>query len=135
MMDKILEDLLELFKGDTYAAQQGMVIEAADAQSARCSLTLRDDQKNALGYAQGGLLYTLADFAFAAAANAAGPRTVTLNSTIHYMRNVKEGKITANARLVSRTRSTCVCQVELTDEAGQPLALATMTGFAKAGTP
>lgn len=125
-----LEELRAYFKKDTFAMAQGIVIESATETGARCSLTLNERQKNALGYAQGGLLYTLADFAFAVAANTAGTPTVTLNSTVHYLKPAAKGKITATASLKSKTRTICVYEVQLTDENATPLALATMTGYA-----
>lgn len=128
---KTLEELRAFFEGDRFAMEQGIVIESADEQGAVCSLALRPDQKNAMGSAQGGLVYTLADFAFAVAANAANFGTVTLNSTIHYLKGVGEGKLTATARLKSQSRTVCVYEVEVTGPAGQPLALATMTGYTK----
>ena len=126
-----LENLRAHFKADTFAMGQGAVIEDVSPEGARCSLVLRQDQKNAMGYAQGGLLYTLADFTFAVAANAVRMGTVTLDSNIHYLRGVTAGKITATATVKNQSRTICVYQVEVADEAGKPLALATMTGYYK----
>lgn len=126
---KTLEELRAYFAQDAFATAQGITIEKVDETGAVCSLQLQDGHKNALGWAQGGLLYTLADFCFAVAANTGTAPVVTLNSNIHYLKGAKAGRVTATAKQISRTRALCVYEVALCDEAGQPLAFASMTGY------
>lgn len=52
---------------------------------------------NAAGTVQGGALFTLADFAFAVAANAGGVLTVSLQNSISFLRAAKPARLTARA--------------------------------------
>jgi len=53
---------------------------------------------NGMGSVQGGALFTLADLAFAAAANSHGQAAVGINCSINYMKAVSTGTLTAEAK-------------------------------------
>ncbi|MDL2219656.1 PaaI family thioesterase [Ruminococcaceae bacterium OttesenSCG-928-O06] len=126
-----LEEARCFFADDLFAMEQGIQIDEVDETSAACSVQLAPRHKNARGAAQGGLLYTLADFAFAVAANAGSFDTVTLNSNMHYLRAVAEGRVRAKATQTSRSRNTCVYKVQLWDDADTLVAEASITGFGR----
>jgi acyl-CoA thioesterase len=128
---KTIDELRSFFGNDRFAIGQGITIDCVSEDRATCSLTRREDHLNALGSAQGGLIYTLADFTFAVAANVEGVSTVTLNTSIHYLRGPKGKILTATAVRVHQTRSTCVYDVEVTDDLGTPVAKMSATGFRK----
>ena len=82
------------------------------------------------GALHGGTLMALADslggvVAFLNLPEGAG--TSTISSSTVFVRVVREGVVTATARLVHRGRSTIVVETELTDEAGRTLARTTQT--------
>ena len=54
-----------------------------------------------MGTVHGGALFTLADFTFALAANSHGTVTVAINANISFLKAVKEGLLTAEAREIS----------------------------------
>ena len=61
-----LEETRAFFKDDVYATQvTGIVIDACGPNYAKCSLALESKHRNAAGQVMGGVLFTLADFAFA----------------------------------------------------------------------
>ena len=61
----------EVFANDHYATEAtGATIDKVERRMAECSLTLADKHRNALGAVMGGVMFTLADLAFAAAAKA-----------------------------------------------------------------
>lgn len=126
-----LDETRSFFKGDRFVANQGIVIDSISEDGAVCSVVLTGEHKNALGSAQGGLIFTLADFAFAVAANSATPGTVTLNSTINYIRAPKDGVLTATAVCRNKSRSICVYEVTVTDQSGACVAMVTTTGYIK----
>lgn len=126
---KTIEELRDYFAGDRFAEAQGITIDRVEEGLAVCSLTLREDHLNARDRAQGGLIYTLADFTFAVAANSGDAPTVTLNAGIHYLRPPKGSRLVATATLTHETRSTCLCRVEVTDDLGTPVAQMTATGY------
>ena len=72
---------------------------------------------------------TLADFAFAGAANAMGRTTVSTGITTHFLRPGTGNKLFAVARKIHHGRATCLYQVEVTDEQGKQIASVSVTGF------
>lgn len=123
-----LEETRALFAGDHFAMAQGITIDRLEDTLAVCSLTLDETHKNAMGAPQGGLVFTLADFTFAVAANSRAKGTVTLSADIHYLRPAAGGRLAATATLRSAGKSICVYQVAVKDDAGTEVALMTATG-------
>jgi len=64
------EDLHSFFQNDRFAMDLGIQIEQIGAERTVCTLRLVPGHMNADHVAQGGVLFTLADFTFAVAANA-----------------------------------------------------------------
>jgi len=124
-----LEEIKELFSRDRFATENGMVIDDASEHYAKCSLTLTDRHKNAMGGVMGGVHFTLADFAFAVASNQNDERTVALNTDISYIGAVKGTRLTAEAKLIKNGRSACFYIVDITDDLGNPVAVVKCSGF------
>ena len=64
-----LELAREFFKGDRFQQRAGVEIEEVSNSHSVCVIRLTPDHFNADGVVQGGVIYTLADSAFAIAAN------------------------------------------------------------------
>ena len=96
-MQKTLDEVRKLFKKDRFATESGAVIDEIGERYAKCSLKLSDSHRNALGAVMGGAIFTLADFAFAVAANWQDPGVVSLSSNIAYLGTAKGEKLTARA--------------------------------------
>ncbi|MBQ9128909.1 MAG: PaaI family thioesterase, partial [Thermoguttaceae bacterium] len=96
---------------------------------ARAELTLRPDHMNGVGVCQGGVLFSIADFAFAAACNYAEEPVLGIEVSISYCKSVKTGKIIAEAKEIARSRSTAVAEMRVTDEAGTLLCVARGRGY------
>ena len=127
---KTLEELRIFFQNVRFATQQGITIDSVDAAGgAVCSVTLEARHLNAMGSAQGGLIYTLADFAFAAAANAQQLGTVTVSSAIQYLRAPKGQRLIASALPRSAGRSICHYEIAVRDELDTPVAQVLITGY------
>ena len=77
----------------------------------------------------GGAIFTLADFAFAVAANCGEKSVVTLTSQISYLGTAKGSRLIAEAKRVKQGRSTGYYTVSIRDELGAPVAEVTGTGF------
>lgn len=126
-----LEETREFFKADRFAAEVlGAVIEEAEDGFSRCTLAIRPEHRNAVGAVMGGAIFTLADFAFAVAANCGGGTMVSLNSQITYLSPAKGETLIAAARRVRQGRSTGYYRVEVSDELGTQVAEVVTTGFA-----
>ena len=71
----------EFFKDDRFQKLVGVNIEEVGDGYAVCGVNLDENHFNADGIVQGGVIYTLADSAFAVAANSGEFFTVTLSSS------------------------------------------------------
>lgn len=126
-----LERVREFFKGDRFATEAGAVIEEIGDHYAKVSLALNEHHKNAAGGIMGGVYFTLADFAFAVAANWQTVGTVSINTDISFIGVPKTEKIFAETQLLKNGRSTCCYNVSVYDENGTPVAAVKILGFVK----
>jgi acyl-CoA thioesterase len=70
---------------------------------ARTRMTVRDDMVNGHGICHGGMIFSVADTAFACACNSWGPVTVAAECDIVFVAPARAGDVlTAEARLRSR---------------------------------
>jgi len=120
-----------LMAGDRYAAAAGAKLVEVREGYARARMRLREDHLNGVGVAQGGAVFTLADFAFAAASNSHGTVAVALDTSITFARAATRGVLTAEAREESVSRRVSVCNVRVTGDGGEIVALFRGTAFRK----
>ena len=124
------EQLKERFSVCTFEVDTlGCEIESAEPGRAKVSLKIDDSHRNGHGEVMGGVIYTLADFAFAVASNWQGDRTVALNCDISYLSPVKGKRLIAEASLVKDGRTTCVYMISVTDDLGTNIALIKAMGY------
>ena len=127
-MDKT-EQAREFFKNDIYAHElTGIEIVEAREGYAKCSLKIEDKHKNALGHVMGGVFFTMADYAFAIAANLGQPTTVTQTSQIMYLSPVKGSTLYAETERIKAGRRTCFYKIMISDDTGADIAYVTTTG-------
>lgn len=124
-------DIWEFIAKDRFAMDAGCRLVSCGNGEAVTEVTLLPQHLNAVGTAQGGLIFTLADTAFAAAANADGQETVSLSATVTYLRPASIGKLTAHAITVNRGKSICCIDVLVTDEQKRSIAKFQCTGYSK----
>lgn len=110
----------------------GIRVLQADPGHARISMTVRREMTNGFAIIHGGMVFSLADTAFAMSCNApAGdPDTVTVASgvDINFLRPASVGDVlVAEARAVAATGRSGVCDVEVTRE-GDDAAIALFRG-------
>ena len=96
---------------------------------AKCSLKLGSRHRNAMGAVMGGVYFTLADFAFAVAANWQGTGTVSLHSDIAYLGSAKGNQLIAEAVCIKNGRSTSYYKIEVKDELGNLTAVVNTSGY------
>ncbi|MBE6696330.1 MAG: PaaI family thioesterase [Ruminococcaceae bacterium] len=126
---KTLEEVRKIFEGDRFATENGAVIDEVGDRSATCSLLITDSHRNAMGAVMGGVYFTLADFAFAVAANWENMGCVSLHSDISFLGAAKGKKLIAKAVCVKDGKSTACYRVEVTDDLGNLTATVTTTGY------
>ena len=126
---KTIEEVRKLFEGDRFATQNGAVIDEIGDHTATCSLVITDLHRNAMGAVMGGTYFTLADFAFAVAANWQRMGCVSLHSDISFLSAAKGTKLIAKAVCLKDGRSTACYRVDVTDDLGNLTATVTVTGY------
>jgi acyl-CoA thioesterase len=112
----------EFFKGDRYAAHSGIELIDVSPGHARARVRVQPMHLNGLNIAHGGAIFTLADFAFALAANSHGTAAVAINASITILKAVSSGMLTAEARELARNHRLGTYDVRITDEAGDLVA-------------
>ncbi|MBT9499056.1 MULTISPECIES: hydroxyphenylacetyl-CoA thioesterase PaaI [Zoogloea] len=102
----------------------GMKIEAVRPGYARISMTVRGDMVNGHHICHGGLIFTLADSAFAYACNSYNKNTVASACNIDFLAPGREGD-TLDAEAVEQSQAgrTGVYDVTVRDSAGKTIAL------------
>ncbi len=124
-----VEEAIEYFKNDKFAYNSGMVLENLGEDYSVCSMELDERHLNANGGIMGGVIFTLADLAFAALSNNIHRPTVAQQVSINYLAAPKGKTLNARAELIKSGRSSTIIQVKITDETGREIALFTGTGF------
>ena len=81
-----------MFARDRAAQMLGIVVAQVAPGSATCSMTVRDEMLNGHDICHGGILFTLADTAFAYACNSRNERTVALQCSISFAAPARAGE-------------------------------------------
>jgi len=101
----------------------GIEIEEAREGYARIRMTLTADMLNGHRKAHGGMVYALADTAFAYACNSRNLRTVGAQATMVFLDGAEEGEVlVAEAREASLVGRSGVYNVSVRTDAGRPVA-------------
>ncbi len=117
------------FSNDLYATETtGIEIVSVEKDYAKCSLLLKKKHKNAMGAVMGGVLYTLADFTFAVAANNEELSTVSISGQIHFLRGVKGSQLIAEAHPLKKGRNNSFFEVCIYDDLNTLIAKASIIG-------
>jgi acyl-CoA thioesterase len=108
----------------------GLEIEEAREGYARVQMAIRADMLNGYGTAHGGLIFALADSAFAYACNGRNLRSVAAQASIVYLEPAREGDVLiAEAEERALVGRSGVYQVTVRSEDGR--AIAEFTGFSR----
>jgi len=124
-----MPDVRALLSRDRFAAHAGITLEHTEPGLARACLRIGPEHLNGFGIAQGGAVFTLADFAFAAACNSGDRMAVALDVSISFVKAATGGVLTAEAREEAVSSRISSCLVRVTDEAGALVALFKGTAF------
>lgn len=124
-----IEEAREFFKGDKFATNLGVSLEKLDEDSCECSLELNDGHENAVGGVMGGVMFTLADFAFAVLSNNLHSPTVAQQVSVNYLSAPKGNKLIARAVCKKNGRSSSIINVDVSDDTGRDIVQFVGTGF------
>ena len=96
---------------------------------AAAQLTITPRHLNGAGVCQGGVIYTLADLAFAAVANSHGILSLGISNTITFIKSAQLGeRINAECTEQVNHHRLPYCDIKISNEKGEILAM--MTGLA-----
>lgn len=124
-------EMTKLTQNDHVADLLGIRLLKVEAGYALVEMELRDDFLNGVGGLHGGIIFTLADYAFAVACNSGGIPTVAVNANISYCKLARGKSVTAEAREVSSGRKICHAEVSVYDEEKTLIARFSGTGYRK----
>ena len=109
-------DLMSYFEKDRFASFIGINLLEIRAGYAKAKIEINEQHLNALNIVQGGVIFTLADFAFAAASNSYGQVSVGINANISYFKSPQGKILTAEAYEISATNRLANYTVDIFDE-------------------
>jgi len=115
--------LKQFLNDDKFALHAGIELLEVNSGTAKVRMEVKPFHINGVGLVHGGALFTLADFAFAAAANSHEEVAVAINASISYLKGIKAGTLYAEAEEISNSRKISVYSIKVTDEAGQLIAM------------
>ena len=124
-----VESAREFFYRDKFAVDTGITLDELTEDFAVCSLDITDNHRNAYGGVMGGVIFTLADFAFAVLSNQIHQLTVAQQVDIHYLSAPKGEKLIARATCRKSGRTSSIINVDVSDDAGRDVAQFIGTGF------
>ena len=115
---------------DRFAKSIGAQLTTVREGYACAELSIEERHLNGAGVCQGGVMYTLADLAFAAVANSHGILSLGISNTITFIKS---------AQLGERLKAECLeqvnhhrlpyCDIKISNEQGEILAMMTGLGY------
>lgn len=119
-----------LRKHDRLVDLLGATVEEVKPGFAQVSLTVEDKHLNAAEVCHGGVLFTLADLAFALASNSHGQVALALEASFSFLRAAAVGDhVVAEAKEAHLGKRTATYIIELTRQGGEKVALMKGTVF------
>ncbi|MBS8265459.1 hotdog fold thioesterase [Mesobacillus boroniphilus] len=116
---------MERVTADPYAKFLGIQIERVEEGEAAVSIPVKEHLLNFHGAANGGLIFSLADVAFAIASNSYGQTSVGINVSINYMKAAMLGDfLTATAQEVSRNSKLALYRLTVRNQNNEIIAVA-----------
>ena len=133
--------LRPMMRRDRASSALGMRVEVDEPGRAVVSMTVRDDMLNGFDITHGGLVFALADTAFAIVCNEDEQVTVAAGADITFLKSTHEGQVlTATGARRARNERTGLYDITVTDETGDVVAefrgrsLTTNRPFPQAGS-
>jgi len=115
---------------DRFSAWLGLEIVSVTAGACTCRMTVRDEMANGFAVSHGGIVFSLADSAFAFACNSSGFVTVSIENTIRFPAAIRAGDVlTAVVREVASSNRLGYYAGEVTNQDGRVVGLFTGTSY------
>ncbi len=131
MTFKDLEEAKNFFVNDHFATENGITLDDIGDGWAKASVTLTDLHRNAQGGIMGGVIFTLADLAFAAACNSLHSPSVAQQMNINFLSGTRGSVLYAHAKCRKDGRTSGVYEIDVTDDLDRDIAQITGIAFKK----
>lgn len=103
--EQYYDDIFKALKNEPYANYLGIQLVELKEGFAKAILSPTANMLNTHGTVHGGVIFSLADYVFAAASNSYGTTAVGVTNTIHYMSaGLADQVLTAEASEIKKTR-------------------------------
>ncbi len=126
-------EIKDFFKRDKFARYNGIELLEVAKGSAKAQMKINENHLNGIGTVHGGAIFTLADFAFAVAANSHGNVTVAINVNISFMKAAYSGTLIAEAREISLNPRISTYTIDIYDSDGELIAIFQGMAYRKRG--
>lgn len=127
-----MEHIKDLFLKDHFATGIGIELLYIEQGRAIAELVVGDSHLNAGGVTQGGVIFTLADFAMAVAANSWGKLSFSIQNDIKYIAGSTKGeRLVATAREISCSKHVSNYKCEVVNSKGETIAVSTALFYRK----
>jgi len=130
-MENRIKRLEQILKNDRFANLCDIHLTSIGKGEATAEMIIEEKHLNGVNIIQGGALFTLADFTFAAASNSHGRIAVACQANMNFFKGASSGKLTASAKEISSGKTLANYSVAITDEQGTKIALFNGTAFLK----
>lgn len=130
-MESKIKKLEQILKNDRFARTNDIHLVSIGTGEAQAEMYISDKHLNGVNIIQGGALFTLADFAFAAASNSYGRIAVATNASISFFKGISSGKVKAYAKELNSGNTLAHYSVDIFDESDNRIAHFTGTAFFK----
>jgi acyl-CoA thioesterase len=112
-----------MYEMDHAARSLGVVVDEIEPGRARVSMTVRGDMVNSHDICHGGMIFSLADCAFAYSCNSRNRKTVAAGATIDFISAARLGdRLTAVAEERALAGRTGIYDVRVVDQKGELIA-------------
>lgn len=108
---------------DLFAKHCGIELVEIDKGHATARMKIEPHHLNGAKTVHGGAIFTLADFAFAAASNSHGELAIGINASTSFVKAATEGTLFARAEEVAISRKLATYQVRISDQNDELIAL------------
>jgi acyl-CoA thioesterase len=124
------QEIQRLFNAENrFAVHAGVEVTEVSPGAAVCRMAVSEEHLNPFGTVNAGAIYTLAETAFGAAANAHGNVALAVNLSIAYLKPATGRELTATARELSAGGHMATYSVRVTDESGKLVADVQAMGY------
>jgi len=133
LMSELKEKALEIFRKVPYINLLQMELIEIKPGEATLELKVRDELRQPQGLLHGGAISSLIDTATAFAAATMlenGENAFTSNLTVHFLRSVKEGKVTCKAKVIKSGKRLITVSAEVLNDSDE-LVATSLTSYSR----